>query len=50
MANKAHLSTDDINHPDHRAEPAELFMGFIGVLTALSAAVALSEFFPGKRK
>jgi hypothetical protein len=50
MAAPAHLTVDDINHPDHRAEPAELFVGFLAVLTALSAAVALSEFFPGKGK
>jgi hypothetical protein len=50
MADLEHLSIDDINHPDHRAEPAELFMGCIAVLTAMAAAVALSEFFPAKGK
>jgi hypothetical protein len=50
MTDIEYLTTDDINHPTHRADAAELFMGFVAALSAFVAAVALSEFFPGKGK
>lgn len=39
---------DDINHPEHRAEPAELAMGVFAALSALATAAVL-EFFHPKR-
>jgi hypothetical protein len=49
MTDIARLSTDDINHPDHKAEPAELMVGLFAVVSALATAVVLTEFHP-KRK
>ncbi len=49
MTDIASLSRDDINHPDHKAEPAELFMGIIAALSALATAAVLTQFRP-KRK
>jgi hypothetical protein len=49
MAKTTPLSTDDINHPDHKAEPGELMVGFFAVISALATAAVLTEFHP-KRK
>lgn len=49
MGDSERLRGDDINDPDHRAEPAELAMGVFAALSALATAAVIELFHPKRR-
>lgn len=48
MGRKSFSSTD-INNPNHKAEFAELAVGFTAVVSALATAAILLEFHPERK-